>query len=110
MNIEVFKRVIELMKAAKERHLALYKLGVDITNINEEHHEVINHLLGTLFGMEGRDTIDWWCYEKDFGTREDLKMTDLDGNEICKTIEEIHEWIEKHKGEEKEYELPKKMT
>ena len=54
-------------------------------------------LIGSIYGREGRDTFDWWCYEKNFGERTDLKMTDKDGNELCRTIEELHQYLEDNK-------------
>jgi hypothetical protein len=32
-------------------------------------------------------------YEKDFGRREDLQMWDKDGKEICRTVEELHQFL-----------------
>jgi hypothetical protein len=32
-------------------------------------------------------------YEKDFGRREDIQMWDKDGNEVCRTVEELHQFL-----------------
>jgi hypothetical protein len=35
-------------------------------------------------------------------------MTDKDGNELCRTIEELHQWLEENKTDD--YNLPYQMT
>lgn len=35
-------------------------------------------------------------------------MTDQDNNELCRTVEELHQYLEEHKKED--YELPRKLS
>ena len=109
MDIEVFKRVVELLKYAQEKDLAVYKLGIDLDNFNEDYQEVIGHLIGAYYGSDGKDTFEWWCYDKEFGERKDLAMTNSDGVEICETIEDLHQYLEDTEAPFT-YKLPKKMS
>ena len=65
-------------------------------------------MIGSYYGKEGKETFDWWCYDKNWGERTDLTMTDKDGNELCITIEELHQWLEENKTDD--YNLPYQMT
>jgi hypothetical protein len=109
MDIDVFKRVVELLKSTQEKDLAIYKLGIDLTNVNEGYHEIISHLIGAYYGPEGKETFEWWCYDKEFGARTDLAMTNSDGVELCQTIDDLHQYIE-DTAAPFSYKLPRKMT
>ena len=110
MTFEVFEKIISLLKEHEEKSLALYKLGIDLANTNDSLQEVISHLIASIYGLEGKDTFDWWCYEKDWGTREDLTMTNHKGEELCKTIHDLWEYLEQESLSKEEYNLPKKLT
>jgi hypothetical protein len=109
MDIDVFKRVVELLKATQEKDLAIYKLGINLTNVNEDYQEIISHLIGAYYGPEGKETFEWWCYDKEFGERADLTMTNSDGIELCQTIDDLHQYLE-DTAAPFSYKLPQKMT
>jgi hypothetical protein len=54
-------------------------------------------LMIECFGVDGEDMISWWCYEKDFGKREDLTCQDKDGNLICQDLDGLYEYIQNSK-------------
>jgi hypothetical protein len=94
MDIQVFKRVVEQLKTTQERTHALAKLGIEVYSITDDLNAAISHLVGAYYGQEGLDTFEWWCWDKDWGTRTDLRMTNADGISICETIEDLHQYLE----------------
>ena len=108
MKLTVFKEVVRLLQVQDEKESAFSKLGLDTMNLNEEVDTVVVLLIGALYGESGKETFLWWCYEKEWGTREDLTMTDVDGTELCKTIEELWKYLEDNVKDD--YNLPVKMT
>jgi len=97
IKLEVFKRIVLELKEQQEKLDKAYEAGIDHINFTGPYESVISMLIGSIYGREGRDTFDWWCYEKNFGERTDLTMTDKDGNELCRTIEELHQYLEENK-------------
>ena len=108
MKLEVFKKIIELLKKHQSKIDAAYKAEIDLINFCDPLEQVISLLIGSYYGKEGKETFNWWCYDKNWGERIDLTMTDKDGNELCRTIEELHQWLEENKTND--YELPHYMT
>ena len=93
MNLQEFTRLIELIQSDNTRTRAAYKLGIDLSEFSESAQEVIDLLLRHVFDEHQYECITWWMYEKDFGRREDLQMWDADGNEVCRTVEELHQFL-----------------
>ena len=108
MKLEVFKKIIELLKKHQSKTIAAYKAEIDLVNFCDTLEQVISLLIGSYYGKEGKETFDWWCYDKNWGERTDLTMTDMNGNELCRTIEELHQWLEENKTDD--YNLPYQMT
>ena len=94
---EVFERIIFELKEQQQKLDKAYEAGIDHINFTGSYESVITMLIGSIYGQEGKETFDWWCYEKNFGERTDLTMTDKDGNELCRTIEELHQYLEENK-------------
>lgn len=107
MKLEVFKELIEKLKVQSQKERDAYNVGVDLFEFNNEFHSIVSILIGSYYGKDGLETFDWWCYEKKWGSREDLKMTDQDNNELCRTIEDLHQYLEENK--KSDYELPRKL-
>jgi hypothetical protein len=97
IKLEVFKRIVLKLKEQGESMDKAYKAGIDLISFTGPYESVISMLIGSIYGQEGKETFDWWCYEKNFGERTDLTMTDKDGNELCRTIEELHQYLEDNK-------------
>ena len=108
MKLEVFIEVVKLLKEQTERDNAVYKLNIDLTEFVSPLQTIITHLIGSIYGKDGSDTFDWWCYEKEWGTRKDITMTDSNNNVMCETIEDLHQYLED--TIKLDYELPKKYT
>jgi hypothetical protein len=104
----VFKEIVAKLKEQSETLNKVYASGVDLTNIVDSYEVVISHLIGTIYGKEGKETFDWWCYEKEWGSRTDITMWDADDNPVCETIEDLYEWLES--GGDSDYDLPIKLT
>ena len=97
IRLEVFERIVLELKEQQEKLDKAYEAGIDHINFTGPYESVISMLIGSIYGQEGKETFDWWCYEKNFGERTDLTMTDKDGNELCRTIEELHQYLEENK-------------
>lgn len=108
MKFEVFAEIVTLMKEQSDKEHNAHQVGIDLINFNDPIHAAISHLIGAIYGPEGKDVFDWWCWEKDWGTRTDLKMTEADGTEVCQTLPDLHEWLENNKSDE--YGIPTKLT
>jgi len=108
INFDVFKEIIEKLESSQERCRAINHHGIDLTNFEDELQSVISMLIGSIYGKEGLETFEWWCYEKDWGKRKETHMSDSDGNLLCETIKDLHEWLEENSTPD--YGLPRKMT
>lgn len=108
MKLEVFKELIEKLKSQEQKEQELYRLGIDLFEFNGCLHSTVSILIGAYYGKDGLETFDWWCYEKDWGSREDFTMTDLDGTLLCQTVDDLHDYLEKNKKDD--YELPCKLS
>ena len=93
MTLTELQHLLNLMDADNERTREAYKLGIDLTEFRESAQEVIDLLLKHVFDEHQYETLSWWMYERDFGRREDLQMWDKDGKEICRTVEELHQFL-----------------
>jgi hypothetical protein len=108
MKFEVFQEIVTLLQKQSNTEQKAYDAGIDLFNFNEPIHSTITHLIGTIYGKDGLDTFNWWCYDKDWGTQTDCTMTDSEGNELCRTLEELYQYLEKNKTTD--YQLPYKMS
>jgi len=93
MTIEELTHLLTLMDADNERTRAAYKLGIELSEFTQSANEVIDLLLKHVLDEEQYECLSWWMYEKDFGRREQLQMWDKDGKEICRTVEELHQFL-----------------
>ena len=94
MEKTVFFNMIEELEKRDNKTKTLYLLGVDLTELDSPFESVIRDLMIECFGVDGEDMISWWCYEKDFGKREDLTCQDKDGNLICQDLDGLYEYIQ----------------
>jgi len=93
MTLPELQHLLNLIDADNERTLEAYKLGIDLSEFDEPKQEVISILLKRVLNEDQYETLSWWMYEKDFGRREDLQMWDADGSEVCRTVEELHQFL-----------------
>jgi hypothetical protein len=93
MTYEIFEKImLDLQKTHKHAD-TLYAHGIDITEVTGGLHTIIENLLGIIFNEDGKDWIEWFMYEKDFGKREDLKAWDEDKNEIAYDIKSLYDLL-----------------
>ncbi len=105
MKFEAFSKVIELLKTFQEKEGAIFKHGIDLFNFNDDIQKVVTILIGSIYGKDGLDTFEWWCYDNEWGTK-GLTMTGDDGKLLCQTIEELHQYLEENKSDDYEIQKP----
>jgi len=93
MILSELQHLLNLMDADNKKIRDAYRLGIDLTEFTESAQEVVNTLLKHVFDEHQYETLSWWMYEKDFGRRVDLQMWDADGSEVCRTVEELHQFL-----------------
>jgi hypothetical protein len=93
MTLTELQHLLNLIDTDYKRKMDAYKLGIDLSEFDEPKQEVISILLKRVLNEDQYETLCWWMYEKDFGRREDLQMWDADGNEVCRTVEELHQFL-----------------
>lgn len=108
MKFEVFAEIVALLKEQSDKEHNAHQVGIDLINFNDPVHAAVSHLIGAVYGPEGKDVFEWWCWDKEWGSRIELKMTEADGTEVCQTLVDLHDWLENNKTDE--YGLPTKLT
>ena len=111
MKLEVFERIIGLIQAQQEKSHALYKIGIDSLNYEEDFQETISLLLKAYYGQDGADWIDWYVYEREgLSGNHTNSATDADGNPICYDVPSLWKCVEECRVsvEFEEYSLPKR--
>lgn len=93
MTYEIFEKIMLDLQKTHDHANILYSHGIDITEVTDGLHTIIENLLGIIFNEDGKDWIDWFMYEKDFGRREDLKAWDEDKNEIAYDIKSLYDLL-----------------
>ena len=120
MTYERFLKITLGVKDESEKLDTLYKLGVELYDIADPYHVIINELVKEVQGDEGFDWWSWFCWESDFGQKdwstvptykEKLDGTvemihdkgevrhgaqDAEGNPICYSLESTWEYLEKN--------------
>jgi hypothetical protein len=101
MTLDVFTKMIDGINERDAKIHELYKLGVDLINLDEEYHrDVTQPLFLEAFGEKGWDWISWFIYERpSFRKDRDHHATDENGNPICYDIPSLFEYIKNLKHE-----------
>jgi hypothetical protein len=63
MTLEQFKTIIDSLNNSHEKLAELYKIGIDITTLISVPINSIFILLESYFGIDGKETIEWWLYD-----------------------------------------------
>jgi hypothetical protein len=87
--LTAFKLMDELNKAVDD----FAKLGLDFTETPffNTGGSLFDMLIATNYTEEGQDWISWWYFEKSMDPS--LKAYDDNGNEICRTFDELYEHV-----------------
>lgn len=104
MNKEQF---IKLMAVIKERHDSLENVYDKLDDIfgDVEDRFVANTSLFPIIKVisdivgDDNEWIEWYIYEKEWGTKEDMEVTDVNNNVVpSETLEDLWELIQSSKG------------
>ena len=93
MEYEKFEKIILSLQKSSDKVNLLYRNGIDITEVLDPLHSIIEDLLGLIFNDNGQDWIEWFIYEKEFGRREDMKAWDEKQNEIVYDIKSLYQLL-----------------
>jgi hypothetical protein len=96
MDKEAFQNIILKLQLTQLRSQQLYKLGVDLMEIEEPYQGVIDILFNSCFNGEQMGWIDWFLYERVGINGKILKATKKVGRkkvEICHTIDSLWETV-----------------
>ena len=105
---ELFEHIVLSLKEQSNLEGTVYDVGLDISRFTDGLHRIVTQLIAAHYGSAGEETFSWWCYDKEWGTRQDIDMTDLDGNVLCDTLEELHAYLEENKTDD--YVIEPSMT
>lgn len=107
MNKEQF---IKLMAVIKERHDSLENVYDKLDDIfgDVEDRFVANTSLFPIIKVisdivgDDNEWIEWYIYEKEWGTKEDMEVTDVNNNVVpSETLEDLWELIQSSKEGDK---------
>lgn len=73
----------------------LHKRGVDLYELVDPYHALISLLIKQIYGEQGLDWFQWFCWENDFGTK-GLEAHEADGTPICYSHESLWEYLQKN--------------
>jgi hypothetical protein len=107
MRLDTFQVLLAQIVENDETVNTLYP-KIDITNVTDGYSKAITILLKSYYGEQGEDWISWFLYERD--PERDLLAYDKDGNEICKTVEELWQICEECKLTKEDYVVPTPMS
>lgn len=93
MTKKTFKEIILNLQLTSKRSHELYKLGVDLMNVEEPYHKIIDQLMRECFNEEQIGWIDWFLYERETYGGEILEAHDADGNPICYDVDSLWETV-----------------
>ena len=96
MTYENFLKVITVIEKQDKAVSALYDLKVDLIEWTDPYGAIIVELLKEIYGEEGVDWFNWYCYENNFGTG-GLQAWDENKNLICYDYKSLWEYLEKLK-------------
>ena len=66
MTKELFKAILKAIRQERELRATLYKLNIDIINLESGYNEVIQLLIKETYNSEGVDWFNWYVYDKGF--------------------------------------------
>lgn len=108
MKLEVFEKIVTLIKEQNEKSFKLAELGVDLINYDDASASAITLLLRAYYGKEGEDWISWYIFERESFDGSINCAWDKDGTEICYDIPSLWKCVEELRCSDDfiEYELP----
>ena len=96
MNKETFEKIILNLQLSLKRSRELYKLGIDMMQVEEPYETVIDMLMSANFNDNQVEWINWYLYDRE-GMRGDIlqayKTVDGEQVEICYDIDSLWETV-----------------
>lgn len=99
MTFTEFEEIVDKMVAGSKTLDAAYNLKIDLFEMLNDHHCVVDKLWGHILTESGEEWLWWYMYEKNgiSGTpREDMTANDEDGTEICKDLKDLYDYLVKY--------------
>jgi hypothetical protein len=123
MEYSKFSQIVLRLKKNSEVKRKVYKLGIDLIEFDEDLHKIINLLISEVYGEQGLEWFQWFCWESDFGEKDWSKhpsysivdgvmvkthdsgevrhgANDENGNPICHSIQSTWEYLEENHSKE----------
>ena len=75
----------------------LNELNMDVMDLVDPYYMIVDKLMREVYGEEGADWFNWFCFENDFGTK-GLEAWDENKNPICYSWESLWECLENIKN------------
>ena len=98
MKREKFIEVLEILETKSGNISKLYALKIDMIDYDEPYSIVISTLLEEVYGKEGNDWIEWYCWENDFG-KGTLKAYNSEEKPIAYSPDSLWELVEELRKE-----------
>jgi len=95
MTYERFLKIITEIEKQDKLVSALYDLKVDLIDWTDPYSSIIGELIKEIYGEEGYDWFSWFCYERNFGSKE-IGAWDENGNPICYDVKSLWKYLEKN--------------
>lgn len=111
MKLEVFKKLLHVIRQQQEKLNTAYNAGIDLINFFDDDVTATSLLLSVYYGEEGKGWIDWYLYERDSNSAELKQAVDKDDNPICYDDESLWKEVEQCRlDNDIEYTLPAVLT
>lgn len=101
MTYQTFEKIVLLLRNQSKQIDTMYDMGIDLTAFTDRFYSVIGELMKTIYGQQGYDTFQWFCYERDYGIRlskYNPAAWDENDNPICYDIKSLYEHLESNKS------------
>lgn len=99
MTLQQFEKLIISHKTVNENLHNLHDLGFDFYEGKFELCGLVDKLFTTaieaIYGKDGMEWVDWYIYETNYATDDQLTAHDADGNRICYDVESLYNYLEK---------------
>jgi hypothetical protein len=99
MTLKQFERLISKHKEFNLGISELYHLGFDFHEGKYKLCTLAENIFTTAieanYGKDGVEWVDWYIYETNYATDDQLTAHDADGNRICYDVESLYNYLEK---------------
>ena len=116
MEYKNFEKLITTLEEQDKAITELHNSKVDLFYFVDPYHSIIETLIIEIYGDQGFDWFNWFCYESEFGKKDWSKKSliqgagsvikklkkdkygahDGKGNKICYDIKSLYQYLEKN--------------